>query len=199
KENLSQAMDAAAGSSPVNPVWVAHCINKLKDDNTVVVNELGVPLQFLDMDQPRSYLSSSLAGGLGFGLGASLGAKMGEPNKNIILVVGDGSYMFGCPTAAHHTAKMHGLPTTTIVMNNARWHAVHRSTLGMYPDGLASKEAIMPLVSLGDTPEFDKIMEACGGHGEKVDHADQLEEALKRCLDANKNGQAALINLVAGF
>jgi len=42
-------------------------------------------------------------------------------------------------------------------------------------------------------------MEACGGHGEKVDHADQLEEALKRCLDANKQGKAALINLIAGF
>jgi len=199
KASLAKAMEAAAGSSPVNPVWVAQCINNLKDDNTVVVNELGVPLQFLNLDQPRSYLSSSLAGGLGFGLGASLGAKMGAPDKNIILVVGDGSYMFGCPTAAHHTAKLHGLPTTTIVMNNARWHAVHRSTLGMYPDGLASQEDIMPLVSLGDTPEFDKIMEACGGHGEKVDHADQLEEALKRCLEANKKGQAALINLVAGF
>lgn len=199
KAGLAKVLEAAVGTSPVSPVWVAHCINKLKDDNTVVVNELGVPLQFLDMDQPRSYLSSSLAGGLGFGLGASLGAKMGAPEKNVILVVGDGSYMFGCPTAAHHTAKLHGIATTTIVMNNARWHAVHRSTLGMYPDGLASKEDIMPLVSLGDTPEFDQIMVACGGHGEKVDHADQLEEALARCLEANKKGQAALINLIAGF
>lgn len=197
KAALAEVTAAAAGTSPVNPVWVAECINKLKDDNTVVVNELGVPLQFLDLDQPRSYLSSSLAGGLGFGLGASLGVKMGAPDKDVILVVGDGSYMFGCPTAAHHTAKLHGVPTTTIVMNNARWHAVHRSTLGMYPDGLASKEDIMPLVSLGDTPEFDQIMAACGGHGEKVEHADQLEAALQRCLEANRNGQAALINLVA--
>jgi len=197
RAGLNAAMEAASCSSPVNPLWVARCINTLKDDDTVVINELGVPFQYLDLDQPRSYLSSSLAGGLGFGLGASLGVKMGMPDKNVILVVGDGSYMFGCPTAAHHTAKINSLPTTTIVMNNARWHAVHRSTLGMYPDGLASKEEIMPLVSLGDTPEFDQIMEACGGHGEKVDHADQLEDAIRRCLEANRNGKAALINLVA--
>ncbi len=194
-----KAIEAAKGSSPVNPLWVAHCINKVSDENTVVFNELGVPLEFLDLEVPGSYLSSSLAGGLGFGLGASLGAKKGAPDKNIILVVGDGSYMFGCPTAAHHAAKINGLPTTTIVMNNARWHAVHRSTLGMYPDGLASKEPIMPLVSLGDSPEYDKIMEACGGHGEKVDNANDLEAALRRCLDANGKGKAALINLIASF
>jgi len=197
--DMAKAIEAAAGSSPVNPLWVANVINRVKDKNTVVVNELGVPLQFLDLEEPRSYLSSSLAGGLGFGLGASLGAKKGAPEKDVILIVGDGSYMFGCPTAAHHAAKLHGIATTTIVMNNARWHAVHRSTLGMYPDGLASQEDIMPLVSLGESPEYDKLMEACGGHGEKVDHADQLEEALKRCLDANKQGKAALINLIAGF
>jgi len=199
KAARDKAIEAAKGSSPVNPLWVAHCINQVKDDNTVVFNELGVPLEFLDLEQPGSYLSSSLAGGLGFGLGASIGAKKGAPDKNIILVVGDGSYMFGCPTAAHHAAKINGLPTTTVVMNNARWHAVHRSTLGMYPDGLASQEDIMPLVSLGDSPDYEKIMEACGGHGEKVDNADDFEAALRRCLDANKNGKAALINLVAGF
>ncbi|MEX2365098.1 MAG: thiamine pyrophosphate-dependent enzyme, partial [Pseudohongiellaceae bacterium] len=165
---------------------------------TVIVNEMGAPLEFLELHQPRSYLSSSLAGGLGFGLGASIGAKLGAPHKNIILIVGDGSYMFGCPTATHHTAKMRGLPTTTIVMNNARWNAVHRSTLGMYPDGLAAKEEVMPLVSLGESPEYDQIMVACGGHGEKVTAPGDLPEALKRCLAANDKGQAALINLVCG-
>ena len=199
KSGRDKALAAVKDSSPVSPLWVAHCINLLKDDNTVVVNELGVPLEFLDLDVPRSYLSSSLAGGLGFGLGASIGAKKGMPAKNVILVVGDGSYMFGCPTATHHTAKLHGLPTTTIVMNNARWHAVYRSTLGMYPDGLASQEDLMPLVSLGDSPDYEKIMEACGGHGEKVDKAGDLEAALRRCLDANKQGKAALINLIASF
>src|SRR5690606_7425829 len=132
--------------------------NDIVDEDTVIINELGVPLDFLFLSTPRCYLSSSLAGGLGFGLGASIGVKMGAPAKKVLLLVGDGSYMFGCPTATHHTAKMCGLPTTTLVMNNARWHAVHRSTLGMYPDGLASKEELMPLVSLGESPEYHDIM-----------------------------------------
>jgi acetolactate synthase-1/2/3 large subunit len=188
---------AHALRSPLHPAWIAHCVNEVANaTDTIIVNEMGVPLDFLQLSTPRSYLSSSLAGGLGFGLGAALGAKLGAPDKNVILLVGDGSYMFGCPTAAHHTAKLHGIPTTTLVMNNARWNAVHRSTLGMYPDGLASKEALMPLVSLGESPEYQDIMKACGGYGEKVGDPTQLPAALQRCLAANSKGQAALLNLI---
>jgi acetolactate synthase I/II/III large subunit len=166
--------------------------------DTIIVNEMGVPIDFLELNEPRSYLSSSLAGGLGFGLGGALGAKLGAKAKNVILLVGDGSYMFGCPTAAHHVARMYGLATTTLVMNNARWNAVHRSTLGMYPEGLASKEELMPLVSLGESPEYQDIMKACGGYGEKVSDPALLVDALKRCLAANAQGQSALLNLITG-
>ena len=197
--NQKAAMEAAENASPMSPLWVAHCLNEVNTPDTVIVNEMGVPLEFLELSEPRSYLSSSLAGGLGFGLGASIGAKLGVQDKQVILIVGDGSYMFGCPTATHHTAKMRDLPTTTIVMNNARWNAVHRSTLGMYPEGLSSKENPMPLVSLGESPEYDQIMEACGGHGEKVESPADLLPALKRCLEANRNGKAALINAVVGL
>lgn len=192
-------MREAAQATPLQPAWIASCVNDILDENTIVVNELGVPLDFLFLSTPRSYLSSSLAGGLGFGLGAAIGAKMGASHKQVLLLVGDGSYMFGCPTAAHHTAAMHGLPTTTLVMNNARWHAVHRSTLAMYPDGLASKEAPMPLVSLGASPAYHEIMQACGGYGERVDDPAGLPAALTRCLAANAAGQSALLNLITDF
>ncbi len=191
-------VQAMQNRRPLHPAWIAHCLNQVINEDTIIVNEMGVPMEFLELQTPRSYLSSSLAGGLGFGLGAAVGAKLGAPHKQVILIVGDGSYMFGCPTAAHHAARMHGLPTTTLVMNNARWNAVHRSTLGMYPDGVASKEAMMPLVSLGDSPAYDGIMQACGGYGEKVDDPGQLTAALKRCLAANAQGQSALLNLLTG-
>ncbi|HTQ98331.1 MAG TPA: thiamine pyrophosphate-requiring protein, partial [Candidatus Acidoferrum sp.] len=133
---LQQLVQSMQNRTPLHPAWIAHCINEVIDDDTIIVNEMGVPMDFLALKAPRSYLSSSLAGGLGFGLGAAVGAKLGARHKKVILIVGDGSYMFGCPTAAHHVARMYGLPTTTLVMNNARWNAVHRSTLGMYPEGV---------------------------------------------------------------
>ena len=187
-----------ANRKPLHPAWIAHCVNQVIDADTIIVNEMGVPLDFLALSEPRSYLSSSLAGGLGFGLGAAAGAKLGAPAKKVILIVGDGSYMFGCPTAAHHVARMYNLPITTLVMNNARWNAVHRSTLGMYPNGLAAKEPMMPLVSLGDSPAYEGIMQACGGHGEKVEEPAALAAALQRCLAANAAGRSALLNLITG-
>ncbi len=195
QQALVQSM---ATRQPLHPAWIAHCVNQVVNKDTIIVNEMGVPLDFLALSEPRSYLSSSLAGGLGFGLGGAVGAKLGAKAKNVILMVGDGSYMFGCPTAAHHVARMYQLPTTTLVMNNARWNAVHRSTLGMYPDGLASKEELMPLVSLGDSPEYQDIMKACGGYGEKVSDPSTLLAALQRCLAANAKGQSALLNLITG-
>jgi acetolactate synthase-1/2/3 large subunit len=198
RKNHATLVSTMESRTPVHAAWVAHCVNKVITPDTVIVNEMGVPLDFLELDTPRSYFSSSLAGGLGFGLGAAIGVKMGNKHKQVILIVGDGSYMFGCPTAAHHTAKLYGLATTTIVMNNARWNAVHRSTLGMYPDGLASKENPMPLVSLGDSPDYHEIMKACGGVGEKVENPAQLLTALKHCLAANAEGKSALINVING-
>ncbi|MDT8397137.1 MAG: thiamine pyrophosphate-requiring protein [Pseudomonadales bacterium] len=197
RAKLNALVASVANSAPIHPAWVAHCVNQAKSADTILVNEMGAPMDFLDLEKPRTYFSSSLAGGLGFGLGASIGARLGAPDQNVILIVGDGSYMFGCPTATHHAAKMRGLPTTTLVMNNARWNAVHRSTLGMYPDGLASREELMPLVSLGDSPQYHEIMIACGGHGEKVDDPAQLPAALQRALAANARGQAALLNVIS--
>ena len=191
-------MESVRQRSPLHPAWVAQCINQVIDDDTVIVNEMGVPMDFLALQAPRSYFSSSLAGGLGFGLGAAVGTKLGARHKKVILLVGDGSYMFGCPTAAHHVARMYDLPTTTLVMNNARWNAVHRATLGMYPSGQASKETLMPLVSLGESPAYEGIMQACGGYGERVERPDELPAALNRCLAANARGQAALLNLITG-
>ena len=49
---------------------------------------------------------------------------------------------------------------------------------------------------MGPSPDFEKIMEACGGQGEKVDDPAQLKEALQRALDANDRGIPALLNVI---
>jgi len=114
----------------------------------------------------------------------------------VIAIVGDGSYMFGNPISAHHVARAQALPTLTIVMNNRRWHAVNRSTLGMYPHGRAAAAKVMPLVELGPSPDYERIIEACGGHGESVAAPGDLPGALRRGLNAVGSGRAALINVI---
>jgi acetolactate synthase-1/2/3 large subunit len=195
---LRSAMQSAATAKPILPEWVAACVNEVKKPDTIIVNELGVPMSMLDLRAPRTYLSSSLAGGLGFGLGAALGARLGAPDRDVMTIVGDGSYMFGNPVAAHFVAGAESLPTLTLVMNNSAWHAVRRSTLAMYPDGRAANAGTMPLVALAPDPSYERIMQACGGHGERVEDPRDLVPALRRGLDAVHRGVPALLNIITG-
>ena len=104
--------------------------------------------------------------------------------------------MFGSPTPAHFTAVADNIPTLTVVLNNSRWHAVHASTVSMYPEGRAAKSGQLPLVELAPSPRFDQIMQACGGYGEKVEDPDELVTALEKGLDAVARGVPALINVI---
>ena len=181
--------------SPIHPAWLAHCINEAKAKDAIIVNELGTSPGRLDMTEPLSFIGSGLAGGLGSGIGTSIGAKLAAPNREVIGCVGDGSYMFGNPVPFHYTARAENLPTLTIVANNHQWFAVRSSTLAVYPDGAAAKANVMPITELSPSPAFEKVIESCGGYGEKVEAAHDLQPALKRALDKVRSGTPALLNV----
>ena len=122
-----------------------------------------MPPAQLELTHQGTFMGNMLAGGLGMGLGASLGAKLAAPEREVIAMVGDGSYMFGNPLPFHYVAQAEKLPTLTIVTNNQSWHAVRRATLDVYPDGDAAKANVMPLTELKPSPAFEKIIEAAGG------------------------------------
>src|SRR5438105_3687636 len=177
--------------SPVHLAWLADCINRVKSDNAIVISELGVSPSALHLTQPRSYMGGLLSGGLGFGLGAALGAKLAAPQREVITTVGDGSYMFGNPLPYHFVGRAENLPTLTIVANNMMWGAVRSATLDVYPDGRAARANVMPLTELRPSPDFEKVVEACGGRGEKVTTSGELLPALERSLDAVRSGTPA--------
>ena len=114
----------------------------------------------------------------------------------MIAAVGDGSYMFCVPTAAHYVGRAEGLPTLTMVSNNAEWYAVRRATTSMYPNGRAAKANTLPLVELAPSPSFEKTIEACDGHGERVEDPAELPAALERSFKAIEDGRSALLNIV---
>ena len=147
--------------------------------------------------EPGSYFGSSPAAGLGWGAGAALGVKLAKPERQVISILGDGSYIFSNPVAVHHAAQMHRLPTLTVVINNAMWGAVRRATLGMYPDGEAAKSNKPPFIDLDDLPAFETVCAASGGYGERVEDPQQLPGALKRALEAVDRGQQALVNVIS--
>jgi acetolactate synthase-1/2/3 large subunit len=189
-------IETVKDQTPVHPAWLAHCVNQVKAKDAIIVSELGVPLSLLDMTEPRSFMGNLLSGGLGFGLGAALGAKLAAPEREVIVTVGDGSYMFGNPLPYHYVGAAENLPTLTIVHNNMMWGAVRQATLDIYPEGTAAKANSMPLTELKPSPGFEKIVETCGGRGEKVEGPGELMPALERSLEAVRSGTPATLNVM---
>jgi acetolactate synthase I/II/III large subunit len=193
------ALAAAAARSPLDPAWVSHCIGRAKDARTIVVNEYTLFLEHCAFEAADLYFGSSAASGLGWGAGAALGAKLARPQSPVMAVLGDGAYMFSNPAAVHHAAALHELPILFVVMNNAMWGAVERSTLAMYPGGAAARSNAPPFVALPRLPAFEKICEAAGGHGERVEDPGELAGALERAMSAVRDEKRqALLNVVCG-
>lgn len=191
----ARLLEQARIQTPIHPGWLGHCINEAKDRDAVLVNETGTSPRWMDMTRPGSLIGGSLAGGLGAGLGTALGAKLAAPDREIIAVVGDGSYMFGNPLPYHFVQRAENLATLTIVANNHQWSAVRQSTLAIYPDGAAAKANVMPLQDLNPSPAFEKVAESCGGYGESVQDPAELPAALRRALSKVRSGTPALLNV----
>ncbi|MFP6814437.1 MAG: thiamine pyrophosphate-requiring protein [Pseudomonadales bacterium] len=196
RERIAAVINDDAQSAPITTAWLANCLNRAKAVDAIVINELGVPVDYLELNEPRTYMRESTAGGLGFGLGAALGAKLVQPDREVIAVVGDGSYMFGNPTPAHFVARAQKLGTLTIINNNQRWQAVHNAASGMYPGGEAVQSETMPLTDLSPSPHFEQVVKASDGHGERIEDPGELLPAIERGLEAAQAGTPAVLNVI---
>jgi len=183
--------------SPINMVWASRCIGSILDDRSIVINEYVLDPTQACFTTPGSYFRHSPSASLGWGLGAALGAKLAKPDHKIICCVGDGAYMFGVPVSAHWVSRAYKLPVLFIVFNNSRWNASQQSTLAFTPDGWASKTLPMPLCDLRPAVDFEKICQAAGGYGEKVERPEDLPQALTRALKViETEKRQALINVI---
>ncbi len=191
---------ARAGIEPmprtITGKWLSACMNKLLDERTILVNEYPIVLEEMSITGPGRYFGNASAGGLGWGLGAALGAKLASPEKTVICALGDGAYMFGNPTAGHYVSEAMHLPVLFVIANNARWAAVHRSTLATYPKGVASGMKQPPFATLEPSPRFEHVIQASGGHGEAVREPKELMPALERALKiVREEKRQALVNV----
>jgi len=189
--------EAVRRDSPINMTWASRCIGNILDDRSIVINEYVLDPTQACFNSPGTYFRHSPSASLGWGLGAALGAKLANPDHKIICCVGDGSYMFGVPVAAHWVARAYDLPVLFIVFNNSRWNASQQSTLSFAPDGWAAKKLPMPLCDLRPAVDFEMICQAAGGYGEKVERPQDLPHAIDRALKViETEKRQALLNVI---
>ena len=189
--------DQVQHDEPLDFEWVSHCIDRVKDDETIFVNEYDLNLNQVQLTVPGSYFAGSPASGLGWGTGAALGAKLAAPEKTVIATLGEGAYMFGNPTAAHFVSRAYDLPVLFVIFNNQCWNAVKRAAKGIYPNGWAAKTDHWPFTNLLPSPAFERMADVHGGYGEVVEKPSEVLPALQRGLRAVKEEKRqAILNIV---
>lgn len=183
--------------TPIGFQWASRCIDELLGPETIVVNEYPLDLRHAPARGPGTYFGAAHSGGIGWGFGAALGAKLGAPGRTVIATLGDGSYIFGVPSACHQAARMHDLPILVVVFDNSAWDEVRKGTLNVHPRGWAARTGHFPFSALDPSPRFEEIVRAFDGHGERVERPEDLPGALRRALAAvTKQRRQALVNIV---
>jgi acetolactate synthase-1/2/3 large subunit len=196
---IEASIEAAKNHKPINPVWLSKCIGDVMDDKTIIVNETVTSrlAEVIHLNRPGSQFGTPLAGHLGWGLGAAIGMKLGAPDATVIAAEGDGSYMFGAPTACHFTAQKYRIPFLTVIYNNQVWNASLNAARGLYPDGVAARTRNFPGTDLSPSPNFELTAQACGAYAARVEEPSEVPDALAKALKVVKEeGRQALLNVI---
>ncbi len=125
---------------------------------------------------PRSYFNSSTGyGTLGYGLPAALGAKLGQPDRNVVALIGDGGLQFTIAELA--TAVELRLPVPILVWNNQGY--------GEIKSYMADRN--IPQIGVDIyTPDFQTIARGFGCHAVKPTGFDDLRQALQTAARADR-------------
>ena len=196
---LQARIESAKNEKPISPVWLSKNIGDVVDDKTIVINETITSrlTESIPLNRAGSLFSTPPSGHLGWGLGAAIGTKLGAPDATVIAAEGDGSYIFGAPTACHFTAQKYRIPFLTVIYNNQAWNASINAARGLYPDGVAQRTRNFPGCDLSPSPNFELTAQACGAYAERVEEPDEIPRALQRALKVVKEERRqALLNVV---
>jgi len=152
-------------------------LRKLLPENAIVTTEVGQnqmwsALYFKAL-KPRTFISSGGLGTMGFGFPAALGAKVACPDRPVVDIAGDGSFLMTEHELACSVEE--NIPVTVIVLNN--------SVLGMvaqWQRTLYNRRYMA--VKLGKSPDFVKLAQAYGANGVRVGSPAEFQKAVKEAL-----------------
>ncbi|TRM79778.1 acetolactate synthase large subunit, partial [Sulfolobus sp. F3] len=131
---------------------------------------------FWEVLEPRTFLTSSGMGTMGFGFPAAMGAKLARPDKVVVDLDGDGSFLMTGTNLA--TAVDENIPVIAVIFDNR--------TLGLVrqvQDLFFGRRIVG--VDYGPSPDFVKFAEAFGALGFNATSYEEIEKSLKTAMREN--------------
>jgi acetolactate synthase-1/2/3 large subunit len=197
----SQA-ESEAQQHPISPGWLSYCISRELDEETIILEEVVTNAASLVRHLKRSIPGTFFRSGgssLGWALGAGFGAKLARPDKTVVSIVGDGTFIFGCPIAAYWASTQYKAPFLTIIFNNQSYFASKRALQGGYgPQSYAQTSAQWVGVDIAPSPDYAQIAQAAGAWGERVEDPKAVRPSIRRALERVRNGQSAVLDVILG-
>ncbi|GAB3967772.1 thiamine pyrophosphate-binding protein [Actinoallomurus acanthiterrae] len=188
----------ATTDGPIQAPEVFAALNAVLQADDIVVEESVTNATALRENLVRS-MPGTLAGtgspGLGWGLAGAVGVKLASPERRVVAVVGDGSFMFGVPTAALCLAAEADSPVLTVVLNNDGYRASRLPVFELFPEGRSAARGDAVGTRFQSPPDLAAVARACHAHGESVDDRAELIPALRRALKALEAGRAAVVDV----
>ena len=196
--NAARAAEAdVAGNQKIHPRTLAATMGQVMPDNTFYVDETithrGILQRHLQNRGPLSYFRPQ--GGLGQGLGIALGAKLAAKDRPVVLMIGDGAFMYNPVLQSLALAQHENLPVMIVISNNNGYIAMKKEHEAFYPDGVSAANNLFygePVTSL----EYSDIAKLFGGYGRRVEDPAELPDALREGLAAIESGRSAVLNVM---
>ena len=183
----SDAAMAQADGSPVHPARLIAEVDSFADPDAIIVGDGGDFVSFagrlIERQKPGLWVDPGPFGCLGSGPGYAMAAKLARPDRQVILLSGDGA--FGFSAMEFDTMVRHRISVVCLIGNNGIWALEKHPMQSMLGASIAA--------DLGAKTRYDKVVEALGGYGEMVERPDEIRPALERAF---KSGLPACINVI---
>jgi acetolactate synthase-1/2/3 large subunit len=132
-------------------------------------------------------LSIIPTGTLGVGTSYAIAARLARPEKQVLLLSGDGS--FGLNPMEFDTMVRHNLPVVCVISNDGGWGMIRRFQISQGRGRAVGSE-------LTGFARYDKLVESLGGYGEAVERPEDIRPALERAF---ASGLPACLNVRTAF
>ena len=173
--------------APLHPMRVYAELAAVLDRDAVVIGDGGDYVSYagrvIDSYQPGCWLDPGPFGCLGTGPGYAIAAKLAHPDRQVVLLLGDGA--FGFAGLEFDTLARHGINVVGVMGNNGIWGLEKHPMEFLYGYSVAAE--------LRPGTRYDQVVQTLGGHGELVERPAELRSALERAFSA---GRPALVNVL---
>jgi acetolactate synthase-1/2/3 large subunit len=187
EKRAAERADLDDDRAPLHPMRLYRELGDVLDRNAIIIGDGGDFVSFagrvVDSYEPGCWLDPGPFGCLGCGPGYALAAKIAHPDRQVVLLLGDGA--FGFSAMEFDTLARHGVNVVGVMGNNGIWALEKHPMEFLYGYSVAA--------DLRPGTRYDQLVAALGGHGELVERPSELRPALERSFSA---GLPALVNVL---